>query len=164
MSSPFSIPKSSRGDVTLFLDIDGVLHPLVPGSEKFSALAPLQELLRQNLRAEVVISSSWRESFDLEDLIALFDEDLRKRIVGGTPVLESHTEFIRQRECEQWMRTYCSPDQEWIALDDDKSLFDPGCHQLLLVDGTKGLQRDDLMRLNARIAEVLARVAEGRWH
>ncbi|NIN32604.1 HAD domain-containing protein [Hydrogenophaga sp.] len=157
-TSPIS--SSPRGDVTLFLDVDGVLHRRAPGAEKFTALPQLQQSIRRHPRLEVVISSSWREVFDFEDLVELFDEDLRARIVGSTPVLEQDTEFVRQRECEQWMRTHCPPGQEWIALEDEKALFQPGCPQLLLVDGSKGLQLEDLMRLEERLCEALARVSE----
>jgi len=155
-----SYANSLRGDVTLFLDVDGVLHPRAPGAEKFTAMPQLQQSMRRHPRMEVVISSSWREVFDFEDLVELFDEDLRDRIVGSTPVLEQDTEFIRQRECEQWMRTHCPPGQEWVALEDEKALFEPGCPWLLLVDGSKGLQLEDCTRLDERISEALARVPE----
>lgn len=155
-----SISSSPRGDVTLFLDVDGVLHRRAPGAEKFTALPLLQESIRRHPRLEVVISSSWREVFDFEDLVELFDEDLRQQIVGNTPVLDLDTEFVRQRECEQWMHTHRPPDQEWLAVEDEQALFEPGCPQLLLVDGSKGLQFEDLRRLDERISEALARVPE----
>lgn len=160
MGKTLPISTSPRGDVTLFLDVDGVLHRRAPGAEKFAALPQLQQSMRRHPRLEVVISSSWREVFDFEDLVELFDEDLRARIVGSTPVFEQDTEFVRQRECEQWMRTHCPPGQKWIALEDEKALFQPGCPQLLLVDGSKGLQLEDLMRLEERLCEALARVSE----
>ncbi|WP_139146976.1 HAD domain-containing protein [Hydrogenophaga sp. PML113] len=155
-----ALSSSPRGDVTLFLDIDGVLHRRAPGAEKFTALPQLQQSMRRHSRLEVVISSSWREVFDFEDLVELFDEDLRTRIVDSTPVLEQDTEFVRQRECEHWMRTHRSPYQEWVALEDEKALFEPGCPQLLFVDGSKGLQLEDCMRLDERISEALARITE----
>lgn len=155
-----SISNSPRGDVTLFLDVDGVLHRRAPGAEKLTALPQLQESMRRHPRLEVVISSSWREVFDFEDLVELFDEDLRNRIVGNTPVLDLDTEFVRQRECEQWMDTHRPSDQEWLAVEDEQALFEPGCPQLLLVDGSKGLQLEDLRRLDERISEALARVPE----
>lgn len=155
-----SISSSPRGDVTLFLDVDGVLHRRAPGAEKLSALPQLQESIRRQPRLEVVISSSWREVFDFEDLVELFDEELRQKIVGNTPVLDPGTEFVRQRECELWMRTHCPPDQEWLALEDEQALFEPGCPQLLLVDGSKGLQLEDLRRLDERLSEAFARVPE----
>jgi hypothetical protein len=157
-TSAFSI--SPRGDVTLFLDIDGVLHRRAPGAEKFTALPQLQQSMRRLPRLEVVISSSWREVFDFEDLVELFDEDLRDRIVGSTPVLNQDTEFVRQRECEQWMRTHRPPDHEWLALEDEQALFEPGCPHLLLVSGSKGLQLEDLTRLDERLSQALARVSE----
>ncbi len=160
MGKTSSISSSPRGDVTLFLDVDGVLHRRAPGAEKFTALPQLQQSMRRHPRLEVVISSSWREVFDFKDLVELFDEDLRTRIVGSTPVLEQDTEFVRQRECEQWMRTHCPPDQEWVALEDEKALFEPGCPRLLLVDGSKGMQLEDCKRLDERISEALARVPE----
>lgn len=160
MGKTLSISSSPRGDVTLFLDVDGVLHRRAPGAEKLTALPQLQRSMRRHPRLEVVISSSWREVFDFEDLVELFDEDLRDRIVGNTPVLNQDTEFVRQRECEQWMRTHRPPDHEWVALEDEQALFEPDCPQLLLVDGSKGLQREDLMRLDERLSEALARVPE----
>jgi hypothetical protein len=153
-----SISSSPRGDVTLFLDVDGVLHRRAPGAEKLTALPQLQESIRRHPRLEVVISSSWREVFEFEDMVELFDENLRRQIVGSTPVLDLDTKFVRQRECEQWMGTHRPSDQEWLALEDEHALFEPGCPQLLLVDGSKGLQLADLRRLDERISEALARV------
>lgn len=160
MGKTLSISSSPRGDVTLFLDIDGVLHSHDPGAEKFTALPQLQESIRRHPRLEVVISSSWREVFDFEDLVELFDEDLRTRIVGCTPVLNQDTEFVRQRECEQWMRTHRPSDHEWVVLEDEQALFEPGCPHLLLVDGSMGLQLKDLMFLDERLSEAVARVPE----
>ncbi len=74
----------------LFLDIDGVLHPLPDpgqsGAEQFTRLDLLEEVLRQLPHVDVVISSSWRELHPLDDIRTYFSPDVQARIVDVTPM------------------------------------------------------------------------------
>jgi len=55
----------------LFLDIDGVLHPAPPYNREtgvLSRLARFESVMRDFPGWNVVISSSWREAFNLETI------------------------------------------------------------------------------------------------
>lgn len=110
----------------VFLDFDGVLHPFFPEphlSEEdrafFSYRGRWEQWLLEHPDVRVVISSSWRESHDLAALRAFFSTELRDRIVGTTPVLETVEEGgTRQQEIQAWMRQHAQPEDAWVALDD----------------------------------------------
>ena len=72
----------------IFLDFDGVLHPDGCNPSSYFSRAPLLEaVLRQSADFEVVISSSWRHRRPFDELVLLFSADVRKYIVGITPIL-----------------------------------------------------------------------------
>lgn len=71
----------------LFLDFDGVLHPagIAPGScLPFEWLPALEQALGQWPDVSVVVHSSWREQFGLDDLRD-FLSPLRTRVVAVAP-------------------------------------------------------------------------------
>ena len=90
----------------LFLDFDGVLHPLftrpeLPPEESrpFCYLPRFATVLRDYPSVEVVISSTWRITRDLEQLREPFPHVLRPRVIGTTPHLFDDERFgARQRE------------------------------------------------------------------
>jgi hypothetical protein len=152
--------------VILFLDIDGVLHPRpIPGqsgqTDLFSALHLLEDVLRQVPDVEVVISSSWREHYPLDEMREIFSADLRERIVGLTPRPPlaagpaQLSDFPRHAECAAWMAQRRPAGTLWLAIDDTREEFVPNCAQLLLVDGSVGLTP-------ASAAELLARLRASR--
>jgi hypothetical protein len=127
----------------LFLDFDGVLHPVggPPGhSLPFEHMHALEAVLRRWPALQVVIASSWREHYELEQLRDFFADDLRDRVVGVTPVLEREGEFAvgrRQKECLAWLAAN-APEARWLALDDDATLYESGPHALIC-DAVQGL-------------------------
>ena len=75
----------------LFLDFDGVLHPeydrqAAPADVAFCHLPRFEAVMRDHPEVEIVISSTWREQFPLDDLRARFSPDIAARIVGATPI------------------------------------------------------------------------------
>lgn len=148
----------------LFLDFDGVLHPLPdpqrPAQQLFNRLELLEQVLRDVPDVEVVISSSWRELHPLEEIRTFFSQDLRHRIVDVTPVRIAESEapaevqeFVRQCECLAWLRRSRRTQVRWLALDDVASLWAPGCENLLLVDGSTGLTPESVQLLRQRLLE-----------
>lgn len=116
----------------LFLDFDGVLHPLYPTAElpEFCYLPRLAAVLRDFPRVEIVISSSWRTEFELEALRAFFPADLQARIIGVTPWLPGS----RCEEVLAWLREH-RPGSPWLALDDQPKLWRQTGRLLLCGDG-----------------------------
>ena len=146
----------------LALDFDGVLHPVNSQTEpKFCRLHLLESWLRAWPGVDVVISSSWREVHPLDLLQSFFAEDLRKRVIGATPLAHtllgpawSRSEAERavaigerQYEIEQWMATHRAT-EAWVALDDDRSLFREDCRRIVLCDSIVGLTTEHLLRLD----------------
>ena len=148
----------------LFLDIDGVLHPLPDpgrsGEEQFTRLELLEEVLRQLPHVEVVISSSWRELHPLEDIRTYFSHDVQARIVDVTPLRVAASEvpadvreFVRHSECLAWLRRRRPAGTPWLAIDDVADLWAPDCENLLLIDGSTGLTSDSAQVLLQRLRE-----------
>lgn len=111
--------------LVIFLDIDGVLHPLFPRkdrpAEESKPLAYLPRLaatLRDFPSSYVVISSTWRIQRSLAELQALFPRDLQSRIIGSTPIFfDSTRPGGREAEAMAWLDTH--PEHtNWLAVDD----------------------------------------------
>jgi hypothetical protein len=144
----------------LFLDFDGVLHPVgVPeGPLCFSGMETFVRLLELLPDVEVVLSTSWRQSHGLEACLEFFPESIRARIVDANPYRVDDRDkadhllsFVREAECHYWMEKNRSLDTPWLALDDDAVRFSPGCSNLYLTNPATGLMEADF-------AEVLSKL------
>jgi hypothetical protein len=131
----------------LFLDFDGVLHPVGGGVKQFSQLPLLEALLREPgfEGVRVVVSSTWREVHPLKRLQQFFPADLRERVIGVTPVLDEYdSEHERYEEIRAWLDGH--PEfARWAALDDDIEGF-PAHHRkrAMFTDPETGLKAGDL--------------------
>jgi HAD domain in Swiss Army Knife RNA repair proteins len=140
--------------VIVFLDFDGVLHPVPLALQGVLCRLDLFESwLRNHPTVDVVLSSSWRETYPFRELVGFFAEDMQHRIVGCTPVLSnSHPE--RETEVRTWMRNSWEPSRPFAILDDLPDLFSPGCPELVLCDPRVGLTHTALAELQARLGLV----------
>lgn len=111
--------------MVIFLDIDGVLHPLFPRKDRpaeesvlLAYLPRLASVLRDFPTVSVVISSTWRLKRSLSELQKLFPDDLQNRIIGSTPVFTDSTRpGGREAEALLWLDQH--PEHlDWIAVDD----------------------------------------------
>lgn len=110
----------------LFLDFDGVLHPLhehtpTPIEDCFCHLPLFESVMRESTETQIVISSTWRLKFDLDSLRSYFSRDIAARIVDVTPLYPMDAPpLVTQREWEimQWLRMHAQTDVRWAALDD----------------------------------------------
>ncbi len=125
----------------LFLDFDGVMHP-VNQRDLFCREEHLARVLRDFPGVEVVISSSWRETHTLKNMLTFFLTDLRSRIVGVTPVIEIRDAVdvpgVRLREINKYLVDTGNKHRSWVALDDDPGIFTAWCAELILCDGNHG--------------------------
>lgn len=145
----------------LFLDFDGVMHP--DGStvsELFCNLPLLWEILRARPSAEVVFSTSWRDSYRFDDLVEMVTrnggEDLTRRFIDVTPALrvEQGADDYRRREleCLAWLRENQRESAHWLALDDVAYWFAFNCPNLYLVDCETGVTGDDVQAIIGKLA------------
>ncbi len=133
----------------LFLDFDGVLHPHTSGTCRHIPL--LEDFLRKHPRVQVVISSTWRFQYSLQELKEWFSEDLWDRIIDVTPEAAAGP-GSRQHEIELWLREH--PALHWVALDDEAALFRPGCPWLMKTDTRIGLTPQVLAELGTHVATL----------
>lgn len=148
----------------LFLDFDGVLHPIPCKDKDMLCFIPrLETVLRKWPHVQVVISSLWRASHDLDGLRAYFSEDIRPRIIGMTPFTdinawESDGRFFIQKtryeEARLWIaqNAYTGP---YVSLDDAWREFPDNCLTLLRCETEEGLTEAKAIALSARIAAYL---------
>ncbi len=126
----------------VFLDFDGVLHPQPAfASELFGRLPPFENWLRERPLVQVVISSSWRMAYDLDQLRAFFSDDLRLRVVGVTPP-GGDSSGAREHQIRSWLRA-CAPEAQWVAFDDCEWLFSR-TERLVLCHPDYGMQEREL--------------------
>lgn len=145
----------------LFLDFDGVLN--IPGHYGKSMFVPEYlarlEKIAIDFDLKIVISSSWRETFNLEQLQDFFSENtLHERIIGCTPVVQQnpwppYIREIRQLEIQQWIidNNY---NGLWVAIDDDKRIFEEGCPNLVETEFRDGLNEEAGIKLVAKLSEL----------
>lgn len=150
---------SSRGLV--FLDFDGVLHPIKVGGKRLVKLPVFEHWLQARPSIDLVFSTSWREQHSVEALAAFLSPDLRHRCLGATPMLhrvfgptwsrtpeEVHFgRYERQAEIELWFKEHPA-NGAWAAVDDMPELFEPECSWLVTCDASVGLTSLDLNRLD----------------
>ncbi|CAN7464905.1 HAD domain-containing protein [Paraburkholderia hospita] len=137
----------------VFLDFDGVLHPFRDRHARpFCDLSRFEGVIRRAPAASIVVTSTQREHQTLGQLRAPFASDIAARIVGVTPVLmvESGADLagLRYREILTYLQAH--PTDEWLAVDDDATLFPLGLENLLLCEDGFGA------REALRLAEALS--------
>lgn len=125
----------------LMLGIDGVLHRAQTGT--LSKLPLLEGWLRKHGDVEVVISSAWHDSWDIDELRALFSPDLRSRVLGTTPCFFG---ALRETEILACVNHYHI--ETWVALDDAGDQFPTiGPYNLILTNHFEGITKDTLLEL-----------------
>jgi hypothetical protein len=139
---------SDSSGMVLFLDFDGVTHPEpCARSDEFCFLPYVEQVVREHPGVDLVISSSWREQYSLEQLQGFFSADIAPRVVGVTPSSKdlmdtwlpgSALRHEREAQCESWMRQNRPWGTPWLAIDDRAHWFRPDCSDLLLTSSAIG--------------------------
>ena len=120
----------------IFLDFDGCLHPSLAREQEYFQRMPLLVECVADLEVGIVVSSSWRFHHDWGDLLGLFPDELRPKVIGKTGAAVSGR-HARWHEIGAYVRQHRVTD--WRALDDAAFEFPSGCPQLLLCNGATGL-------------------------
>ena len=128
----------------IFLDFDGVLHSVRSNARLFEHVVRLAQVLEPYPEVHIVVSSSWRNAHDEDELRQLLRQ-VADRIFGKIPTLPG---FLRQQEIEAWLHdnsaSYAAQKHNvcpWIAIDDMPRLFKPGCPWLLATDPLTGMDQ-----------------------
>lgn len=161
--------KHARGMRYLFLNIDGVLHP-VEGPYNMRLKANVLDAVKR-FNFQVVITSDWRESVALEAMKANMGE-LGQRVVGMTPIfsapdIKSYRWFSgastltgpRQLEIEEWLFQHTPGDSGWVALDSHRGNFVEGCESVYFTNPRRGLDNQELVAFRAWCTHRFTRLA-----
>lgn len=132
----------------VFIDFDGVTHPLrdrspkrlddpLMGVEWFCPdnVGQVNRLLR-NLNSVGVISSAWRLDFPW----SAFQRYFNGRLVGQTPELSG---WHRLAECQLFLTQRGWESASWVAIDDKPTLYSPDA-TLIIPDYRRGLVAADV--------------------
>ena len=132
----------------IFLDFDGVLHPadylsfktindeLVLASDaRFCWVEDLWNLIH-NFDCHLVIHSSWRNSYTLEQLRNLLPVELGKRVVAITAGDNRHQSILGYVEK--------SGVESYIILDDAADEYPSECIELLLCKDNMGISSPEI--------------------
>lgn len=144
----------------LFLDFDGVLHPepSYQNDEPFCRRPLFESVMRDFPKVEIVISSTWRETRTIDQLRALFSEDIAARILGVTPNWKNLPELVsvigqypRHVEIEGWLRQHQRSWESWVALDDRPYWFRPFLSNLVRCESAVALNEEVISHLRHKL-------------
>ena len=153
--------QPSPNVVTIFLDFDGVLHPVGATSDRlFEKGGMLAEVLQEMPNTEVVISSSWVAYHSLQEIRDLLEQwpALHSRIVGVTEQqirgrIERSDFPERETQCLDWLISNKRSLYRWVAIDDDALNFATR-ERLVQTRGIVGLMPVDLVELRRLVAKT----------
>lgn len=148
----------------LFLDFDGVLHPISSriirqeagtlvieqdqeGEPLFCRVPLLAAVLRDFPEVKIVLSTSWVRYVPKAALLQPL-EGLADRVIGSLSPYERGTRYERAK-------TFLEPfeGEPWIAIEDDRRNF-PETAPVLWTDSSTGLTIKDLAGLRTLLAEA----------
>ncbi len=133
----------------LYLDFDGVLHPNAVTKGQLFSLMPTLTPILINSEVRIVISSSWRHYESFEYSKSLFPPQVRDLVIGCTEDVKVD-KWHRWYEIKQHVEKYGI--DEWMALDDSAEMFPLHCENLILCDGSMGIQNIQLKLLKQWIS------------
>jgi len=130
----------------LFLDFDGVLHPLgAPKSDLFSRCSYLEDSCT-NYPCEIVITSNWRITNTIEEMILKLPHNLRSKVIGTTGVLQKK-KHKRYKEIKNYLEDNKLHDVSWVALDDSYWEFPNSCSNLIRCNPNVGLTTAEQIKI-----------------
>jgi len=135
----------------LFLDFDGVLHPLA--GPPFSRLPFFELVLREFPHVKLVISSSWRTDLPLSTILEYFSPDIAARVIGSTPDLGDFITLTRYARHDE-IQTYLSGTEiiNWLAIDDARWQFPTSAQdRLICCDPAVGFDESIAANLRFRL-------------
>lgn len=137
--------RVERPQRLLFLDFDGVVHPLVSAETFLPRCVDCVNEITDALDARIVLSTAWRGP-DWPRYNSLF----RGRVIGRTPDLcDLSLHHLRYQEIQAFLEEQGWQTVPWLALDDVPEMFPPDA-PLYPVDGETGLTWADRDRVLKR--------------
>jgi len=130
----------------LFLDFDGVLHPSMCDSKKFLTNAPFLAALINEYPCQIVISSSWRFQYTLDEIKKMLPKAISNQVIDKTGDAFAGA-YQRYNEIKFYLQVHGKSLADWKALDDTQNEFPPDCKNLILCSHITGLGQKQIMEL-----------------
>lgn len=134
----------------LFLDFDGVLHPMQCGAAGlFKQSSKIRELLVKYACLRLVVHSSWRFPYSEDEIwdFLEMEDSLRHRYLGVTPLSEQN----RWESIRAWLKVH-SYKGNYVILDDMFNSFDlEGQWHLISPPYDEGMRDQDWKELERRL-------------
>ena len=141
--------------ILLFLDFDGVLHPLYsPIDKHFTNLKFFEESIRQYSNISIVISSSWRHHHTMDEIQAFFAVDIQRRIIDSTRHVEISKATNRYDEIIDYLKHMNQTQCYWIAIDDARSEFPEDLRNVVFCKPNLGFDEEAAKLLHQIILSV----------
>lgn len=142
----------------LFLDFDGVLHPVLD-EDKFQHMDRFLRLLDDYPEVKIVISSSWRHVLDYGVMKGMLERHEDKFLGTTRDVLEQENDCTRLLEILSWIEDhgYSGP---WLAIDDAVSEFPLDYPNLFLCKSEVGLNEETVEKLRQRLKDLHSKIEE----
>jgi len=129
---------------TIFLDFDGVVHPvgclsieflgekLIVTGELLFCWAPILSQILERHNCDVVVHSTWRHHFSLTELRQRFPMSMQHCIVGITEGQKRHESILRYAEHHRI--------DDFIVLDDQPEEYPELWDRLVVCDSSRGIE------------------------
>lgn len=155
----------------IFLDIDGVLNTLnnlrkqqrngekVSGKRWCPVSCKSIVALCKHYRARIVVSSSWRLEYGMEELGELFEFNgiPRKYLLDRTPGSAPHPygeNYCRGHEIRHWLENYPQDVASYVIIDDEATVLEEQESHLVRVDRRIGFAKKEAV---VKASEILNR-------
>ena len=130
----------------IFLDFDGVLHPLGSSLNNFFSASKNFFDLIKDANVSIVISSSWQFDSNYSQIKSKLPEPIRKKILGETGIKYEGTKS-RIREIQYFLIQNNLQNIDWIALDDQPDKFGDDFNKLILCNPKTGITRMEIIKI-----------------
>lgn len=133
----------------IFIDFDGVLHRDGGGFGLFEHSKKMCDFLEPYKNDfKIIISSSWRETYDFDVLVEAFSPNIQPNVIGITPTLDEGMALEgRYLEIKKYCLDNNITDEHWIAIDDMPMLFPDNCPNLIITKSSIGLEESTLQNI-----------------
>jgi hypothetical protein len=137
----------------IFLDIDGVVHPVGGGSDTFlPACTTILEKIITQYNPDIIISSTWKDAYTLKEIIHFFPPSIQENIKDKTPNhRDDMIEFKRDIECRGYIKKYKRTDL-FLAIDDDPNHFNKV--PVFLTNAETGLVDTDIQKFDSFVNKL----------
>ena len=133
--------------ILLFLDFDGVVHRRTGNVFDLECLSHIERVLNDFPTVKVIVASSWREHYSLDQLKQLLGKTIADKVIDETPLITgTYDQHVRYLEALKYLTDSGQQNVPWVALDDTPELYSADA-PVICVDGLTGMTEREAEQL-----------------